>query len=662
MKILSITAGAAGMYCGSCARDNALAAELLAQGHDVTLVPVYTPTRTDEPNMSRRRVLFGGISVYLQQHAALFRMTPRFLDRLWDSPRVIDAFAGKAVSNDPQLLGDLTLSMLRGEQGALRKEFAKMLDWLRTEPPPDVVNLPNSLVIALAAPLKRALGRPVCCTLQGEELFINGLTEPYRGRAIEMIRQQAPQVDRFIAVSEYCAGFMAKFLAIPREKIAVVPLGINMAGYDRRQTSTKEDGEFRIGYFARIAPEKGLRLLADAYVRFRKQTAQSRARLEAAGYLAPAYHAYMDDVRGTLAKAGLGDEFAYRGVVDRAGKLAFLQGLDVLSVPATYDEPKGMFLLEAMANGVPVVEPRRGAFVEIIEKTGGGLLVEPDDPDKLAEGLFSLWQDRKAAENLGQRAYEGVRAHYSVVGSADRLLAVYEDLRKPQAKSLEVANLSKHYATPRGKLTVLSEVSLSLAPGDAAAIVGPSGSGKSSLLYILGGLEPPSAGTVSLAGRSLYALAPSELAGFRNTEIGFVFQDHCLLPQCSVLENVLVPTLVTRTGDTNHRADLAGRARALIEQVGLADRIEHRPGELSGGEKQRVAIARALIQHPHLVLCDEPTGNLDPVSAGAVAALLLDLHRRQRNILIVVTHSARLAAEFPIRFELLDNKLKRMEG
>ena len=659
MKILSITAGAAGMYCGSCARDNALAAELLARGHDVTLVPVYTPTRTDEPNMSRKRVLFGGISVYLQQHAALFRMTPRFLDRLWDSPRVIDAFAGKAVSNDPQLLGDLTISMLRGEQGALRKEFAKMLDWLRREPPPDVVNLPNSLLIALAAPLRKALNRPVCCTLQGEELFINGLAEPYRARAIEMIRQQVPQVDRFIAVSAYCARFMAEFLAIPNDRIAVVPLGINMSGYDRRRRSNENAGEFRIGYFARIGPEKGLRVLADAYVRFRQKTGQAPVRLEAAGYLAPAFQAYMDDVRGTLEKAGLAGEFSYRGVVDRAGKLAFLQSLDVLSVPATYDEPKGMFLLEAMANGVPVVQPRRGAFVEIVAKTGGGLLVEPDDPEKLADGLYTLWRDRNAAETLGQRAFQGVRAHYTVARSADRLLGVYDNVLQPQAKSLEVSNLSKHYATPRGKLSILSEVSLLLAPGDAAAIVGPSGSGKSSLLYILGGLEPPSAGTVSLGGRDLYTLAPSELAGFRNSEVGFVFQDHCLLPQCSVLENVLVPTLVDRAGDSNHRAELSARARALIEQVGLGDRIEHRPGELSGGEKQRVAIARALIQHPHLVLCDEPTGNLDPVSAAAVASLLLDLHRRQKNILIVVTHSAKLASQFPIRFELVDNKLKR---
>ena len=220
---------------------------------------------------------------------------------------------------------------------------------------------------------------------------------------------------------------------------------------------------------------------------------------------------------------------------------------------------------------------------------------------------------------------------------------------------LQVSNVSKVYPTPRGPLSVLSGVSLTLSPGEAAAITGPSGSGKSSLLYILGALEPPSSGTVTLGGRDPFALSAEGLAKFRNAEIGFVFQDHCLLPQCSVLENVLIPTLVGETGDD----DLA-RARSLVEQVGLADRIDHRPGELSGGEKQRVAVARALVRQPKLVLCDEPTGNLDQASASKVASLLFDLHLRQRNMLIVVTHSDRLASQFPMRFEIGDTVLTRL--
>ncbi len=224
---------------------------------------------------------------------------------------------------------------------------------------------------------------------------------------------------------------------------------------------------------------------------------------------------------------------------------------------------------------------------------------------------------------------------------------------------LDVSSVSKHYPTPRGPLTVLSNVSLSMAPGDAAAITGPSGSGKSTLLYVLGALEPPSEGSVTLGGRNPFALSAQDLADFRNAEIGFVFQDHCLLPQCSVLENVLIPTLVDKTGSRNGNDETA-RARALIEQVGLGGRIDHRPGELSGGEKQRVAIARALIRQPRLLLCDEPTGNLDQASASIVAELLLSLHRRLNNILIVVTHSAKLASDFPIRYELADHGVTRV--
>jgi lipoprotein-releasing system ATP-binding protein len=221
---------------------------------------------------------------------------------------------------------------------------------------------------------------------------------------------------------------------------------------------------------------------------------------------------------------------------------------------------------------------------------------------------------------------------------------------------LNVSGVGKQFPTPRGPLTVLSDVSFTLSPGDAAAITGPSGSGKSSLLYMLGALEPPSQGTITLDGQNPFALGATALADFRNTSIGFVFQDHCLLPQCSVLENVLVPTLVARNGNE----EAAARARACLEQVGLGERLDHRPGELSGGEKQRAAIARALVRQPRLVLCDEPTGNLDQASASTVASMLLDLHTRQRNILIVVTHSERLAGQFPIRFDISDGRLTRV--
>jgi glycosyltransferase involved in cell wall biosynthesis len=221
---------------------------------------------------------------------------------------------------------------------------------------------------------------------------------------------------------------MSSLLRIPADKMSVVPLGVNMDGHTRRTSDNRS--EFRIGYFARIAPEKGLHVLADAYIQFRNKTAPHRALLEVAGYTSPDHTSYMDNIRRKLDKAKLSAEFDYRGVVDREGKLQFLRELDVLSVPATYDEPKGMFLLEAMASGVPVVQPRRGAFVEIVNRTGGGILVEPDSPGSLSEGLHSLWNDRAMLATLSDRAFTNVREHYSVGRSTEKLLEVYEQTAK----------------------------------------------------------------------------------------------------------------------------------------------------------------------------------------------------------------------------------------
>lgn len=221
---------------------------------------------------------------------------------------------------------------------------------------------------------------------------------------------------------------------------------------------------------------------------------------------------------------------------------------------------------------------------------------------------------------------------------------------------LEINSLTKQYPTPKGPLTILSDITLSFSRGDAVSIMGPSGSGKSTFLYIVGALDTPTSGTVTLDGQNPFELGERELAAFRNKKIGFIFQDHCLLPQCSVLENVLTPTLVAESN-----GDYVDRARGLLDQVGLAERLDHRPAELSGGEKQRVALARALVREPLMLLCDEPTGNLDRKSAEVVASLLLDLHRAQRTILIVVTHSAELASRFPKRYELIERKLEQQE-
>lgn len=439
MRIDYITAGTAGMYCGSCIRDNALAAELLAQGHKVKLIPLYTPTLTDEANVSQHKVFFGGISVYLEQYVPMFRKTPGFMDRLWDSPLVLRMLSRLCISTDPRRLGELTVSVLKGEEGFQNKELHKLRDWLESQPLPEVVNLPNSLLIGMAPTVKKALGCAVCCTLQGEDLFLEGLQEPYRTQALELIRAKVHSVDAFVAVSEYYADFMSGYLRIPRENIHVVPLGINLTGYDtgRRPGSNP----FTVGYFARITPEKGLDRLCGAYRHLRRTRGLPPSRLEVAGYLGPEHKSYLHRIERQMQEWGLGDEFRYRGVLDREEKIRFLQSLSVLSVPGSYAEPKGLYLLEAMACGVPVVQPRIGAFPEILAKTGGGVLVEADD-GSLADGIFSLWKNPVVAEELGRKGYEGVRRHYSAARMASRALEVYESLLRRATPAEAAATLA----------------------------------------------------------------------------------------------------------------------------------------------------------------------------------------------------------------------------
>ena len=431
MRILSITAGAAGMYCGSCLRDNALAAELIRLGHQVLLVPLYTPTRTDEPNVSQRRVFFGGISVYLEQHWPLFRHTPFALDRLWDSAAALQLASRRSIPVNPRLLGEMTVSMLKGEDGFQRKELSKLLAWLEKEAAFDVVSLHDSMLLALARPLRRALGCPLVCTLQGEDLFLGNLPEPRRSEAIGLIRANLEFADAFVAVSGYYAEFMTAFLGIPREKVHVVPLGIHTDGFGARDE--RPSGPFTIGYFGRVAPEKGLHVLCDAYRRLRARGGLAPMRLEAAGYLGGEHRGYLRGIERGMQEAGLAAEFHYRGELDRAAKIRFLQGLDVLSAPCTVDEPKGMFALEAMACGVPVVQPRRGSFPEMIEKTGGGLLVEPENPEALADALASLQKDPERARELGRRGAAGVREHYTAERMARRAMEVYDSVNSAAA-------------------------------------------------------------------------------------------------------------------------------------------------------------------------------------------------------------------------------------
>jgi glycosyltransferase involved in cell wall biosynthesis len=424
MKLAYVTAGAAGMYCGSCLHDNTLAAALIRLGHDVALIPVYTPIRTDEEDVSIGRVFYGAINVYLEQKSALFRHTPWLVDRVLSHPHLLNWAASRGTSSvDAKDLGELTLSVLQGEEGKQAKELDRLIEWL-LEFRPDMVHLTNSMLLGMARRIRQKLGVPVICSLQGEDIFLEDLKEPWRERIHATLRERAKDADGFFATSEYYADHMAELLEVRPERIHTVRLGVKLHGFGTRGGGGNTE-RFVVGYLARICPEKGLHLLVESFRRLVEMKGKDRVRLRIAGYLGPRDAAYFDGIMEQVASWGLEETVDHVGEVDREQKIEFLDSLDVLSVPTTYREPKGLFVLEALASGVPVVQPRHGSFPEIIEATGGGVLVDPESVEALAAGLAGLMDDPARRTELGRKGREAVHRDYSDEGMARNTLEAY---------------------------------------------------------------------------------------------------------------------------------------------------------------------------------------------------------------------------------------------
>jgi glycosyltransferase involved in cell wall biosynthesis len=440
MRIAYVAAGAAGMYCGSCLHDNTLAAALLELGEDVILIPTYTPIRTDERDVSQRRVFFGGINVYLQQKWSIFRRTPWWLDRLLDHPALLEMLSKRASSIDPRELGDMTVSMLRGESGNQRKELEKLVDWLITDVRPDVVHLSNSMLLGMARMLKRECGPPVICQVSGEDLFLEKLPPPYYEQARSLLRERAADADAFVAINRYYADFMAKYLSVDRGKVHVVPHGLKLDGHGKpKPTGTVPifpSGKMglspsptrTIGYLARICEDKGLHLLVEACERLAERTDIPPFRLRAAGYLGAADRPYLEQLQRRIATGPLAGRFDYLGELDRNQKIAFLQSLDVFSVPTVYRESKGLPALEALANAVPVVLPDHGSFSEMIADTGGGLLCRPHDASDLADKLAALLLDPILATELGLTGQQAIEDRYHAAAMAQQTRDLYRQL------------------------------------------------------------------------------------------------------------------------------------------------------------------------------------------------------------------------------------------
>ncbi len=422
MKIVYLAAGAGNMYCGSCMQGNTLVAALRSQGHNCLLLPLYTPLRTDEPNLSDDRVVFGGINVYLQQHSTVFRHTPWAFDRLFDRPALLRWATNRSSSVRPEHLGALTVSMLRGERGRQRKEVAKLLRCL-AELNPDLVHLNNALLLGVAGPIRRKLGVPVVCSLSGEDSFLEKLPEPYRGEALEVLQQQAAEAAVLVAMNNYYAEFMAHYLAVPLERIEVVPPGLNLADHGTRQPHA---GPPIVGFLARICPDKGLHHLTAALKILAADQRLPPVEVHAAGYCDAADRPYLQEIKREMVDGRLSSRFRYLGELHRSAKIAFLQSIDVFCLPTVYHESKGLPVLEAWANAVPAVLPRHGTFPELIADTGGGLLCEPEDPAALASSLQHLLTDQRFADRCGRQAQQAVHLRYTAGEMACRMSEVYQ--------------------------------------------------------------------------------------------------------------------------------------------------------------------------------------------------------------------------------------------
>ena len=425
MHVAIVTAGAAGMFCGSCMQDNTWARGLIANGTRVTLIPTYTPIRVDEPNQSQSRVFFGGINVYLNAKFRLWAKLPQWSKSWLDRPWIIRQLTRFGVSNDAAELGDLTLSILAGGDGPIRAAGEDLARYIGRELKPDIVVFSNALLSGCLPQIKSEFSGPVACLLQGDDVFLDALPDSHRSRAIAAVSALASHFDGFLTHTRNYRDHMAKMLSLPVNRFHVIPLSIDVEPH--LGTPGEREGQpFTIGYFARLAPEKGLHHLLDAFALLHAK--HPKARLRIGGY-EPAQHVlYINEQRNRAAALGAAVEFVGSPQTIEE-KIAFYRSIDLLSVPTDFEEPKGLSILEAWANGVPVVQPAVGAFPELVG-TEGGLLVPHRNALALAEAWARLMSDRSLLLNLAHEGYEKVREHHSHFAVARVMMATLQSIVK----------------------------------------------------------------------------------------------------------------------------------------------------------------------------------------------------------------------------------------
>lgn len=430
MKIVYLVAGAGGMYCGSCLHANSLATAVGDAGVDFRLVPVYTPVRTDEENVSEDRVLYGGLNVCLQHKWKLFRHTPSLLDRLFDSPWLLRLLGRFGSSTSPAKLGPLTISMLQADEGPLARESEKLVDWIAREAQPDVIHLSNVMLAGLARQMVAKLDVPVVCSLTGEDVFLESLPGKHRDQAVSLLSERCGDLTTMIALNRYYGDFMADYLSVDRRRIEVIRPGLNLAGYPPQDDSDHSPAErmATIGFLSRVCSEKGLHDLVEAWFALDDDQDVPPVRLVVAGYLSSADRRYLRKLEKRISDRGLADRFEYVGSPDHDRKVAMLGSIDLLCIPSTIGESKALPVLEAWAVSRPVVLPDRGVYRELVEETGGGLLYDPTNPAELVDRLKQLILDREMARNLGRAGRAAIVERHDARVMAQSTIELYRKI------------------------------------------------------------------------------------------------------------------------------------------------------------------------------------------------------------------------------------------
>lgn len=433
MNMIHITPGAGGMYCGNCFRDNALVGALRRLGHSSLLVPLYLPMTLDEEDQSGGTpIFFGGINVYLEQQGSWFRRMPGWLHRMLASPRLLKWAAGRAAKTRADQVADMTISMLKGEEGNQARELDELVGFLESGQRPDILFLSNALLLGLARRIRERLGIPVACVLQGEDSFVDSLPEPHRGEAWRIMAERAREVDLFLAPTRYFGDLMSRRLQVDPAKVRTLFNGIHLDGF---HPSAAPPDPPVLGYFARMCPAKGLDTLVDAYLILLTRGRVPELRLHVGGGCGPGDEPFVASLKRRIRDAGAEARVSFFPNVSRPEKLEFLRSLTVFSVPALYGEAFGLYLIEAMASGVPVVQPRHAGFPEVIDAAGGGILCEPGDPAALADGIERVLLDSSLRDALSQHGREAVVSRFSVESAARSLVEIVAEVRSAHRPS-----------------------------------------------------------------------------------------------------------------------------------------------------------------------------------------------------------------------------------